>query len=141
MLAAANPQTGIEGGMDFVITHPKGYELDPLFVEGATVEYDQMKAFEGADFIYAKNWSCPGVTQPENYGKVLGDYHDYLDWTVGERQMAVTNHAFFMHCLPVRRNMIVTDDVIEAPTSIVIPEAANREISATVVLKRMLEAL
>jgi N-succinyl-L-ornithine transcarbamylase len=141
MLAAANPHTGIEGGMDFVITHPKGYELDPLFVEGATVEYDQMRAFEGADFIYAKNWSCPGVTQPENYGKVLGDYHDYLDWTVGERQMAVTNHAFFMHCLPVRRNMIVTDDVIEAPTSIVIPEAANREISATVVLKRMLKAL
>ena len=100
-----------------------------------------MKAFEGADFIYAKNWSCPGVTQPENYGKVLGDYHDYLNWTVSERQMAVTNNAFFMHCLPVRRNMIVTDDVIEAPTSIVIPEAANREISATVVLKRMLESL
>ncbi|MBQ9641387.1 MAG: acetylornithine carbamoyltransferase [Bacteroidaceae bacterium] len=141
MLAAANLQTGIEGGMDFVITHPKGYELDPQFVSGAHVEYDQMRAFEGADFIYAKNWSCPGVTQPENYGKVLGDYHDYLDWTVGTRQMAVTNNAFFMHCLPVRRNMIVTDDVIEAPTSIVIPEAANREISATVVLKRMLEAL
>ncbi len=141
MIAAASPVNGIEGGMDFVITHPKGYELDPKFVAGATVEYDQMKAFEGADFIYAKNWSCPGVTQPENYGKVLGDYHDYLDWTVGERQMAVTNHAFFMHCLPVRRNMIVTDDVIEAPTSIVIPEAANREISATVVLKRMLQSL
>lgn len=127
--------------VDFVITHPEGYELDPLFAGNAKVEYDQMKAFEGADFIYAKNWSCPGVTQPENYGKALGDYHDYLNWTVSERQMAVTNNAFFMHCLPVRRNMIVTDDVIEAPTSIVIPEAANREISATVVLKRMLESL
>ena len=127
--------------VDFVITHPQGYELDPLFAGDAKVEYDQMKAFEGADFIYAKNWSCPGVTRPEAYGTVLGDYHDYADWTVSERQMAVTNNAFFMHCLPVRRNMIVTDDVIESPTSIVIPEAANREISATVVLKRMLESL
>ena len=72
---------------------------------------------------------------------MLGDYHDYAAWTVSDRQMAVTNQGFFMHCLPVRRNMIVTDDVIEAPTSIVIPEAANREISATVVLKRMLESL
>ena len=127
--------------VDFVVTHPEGYELDPQFVKGARVEYDQMKAFEGADYVYAKNWSCPGVTRPEDYGKVLGDYHDYAPWTVSDRQMAVTNNAFFMHCLPVRRNMIVTDDVIEAPTSIVIPEAANREISATIVLKRMLESL
>ncbi len=141
MLAAASETDGIEGGLDFVITHPEGYELDPQFVKGARVEYDQMKAFEGADFVYAKNWSCPGVTCPEDYGKVLGDYHDYLDWTVSERQMAVTNNAHFMHCLPVRRNMIVTDDVIEAPTSLVIPEAANREISATVVLRRILESL
>ncbi len=124
--------------VDFVITHPEGYELDPQFAGNARVEYDQMKAFEGADFIYAKNWSCPGVTRPEDYGKILSKD---MDWTVSQRQMAVTNNAFFMHCLPVRRNMIVTDDVIEAPTSIVIPEAANREISATVVLKRMLEAL
>ena len=64
-----------------------------------------------------------------------------MSWTVDKRQMAVTNNAFFMHCLPVRRNMIVSDDVIESPTSIVIPEAANREISAQVVLKRMLESL
>ena len=124
--------------VDFVVTHPEGYELDPQFVGDARVEYDQMKAFEGADFIYAKNWSCPGVTRPQDYGKVLNRDRS---WTVDKRQMAVTNNAFFMHCLPVRRNMIVSDDVIEAPTSIVIPEAANREISATVVLKRMLEAL
>ena len=124
--------------VDFVVTHPEGYELDPQFVGDARVEYDQMKAFEGADFIYAKNWSCPGVTRPQDYGKVLSRDRS---WTVDKRQMAVTNNAFFMHCLPVRRNMIVSDDVIEAPTSIVIPEAANREISATVVLKRMLEAL
>ena len=127
--------------VDFVITHPKGYELDPKFAGEARVEYDQMKAFEGADFIYAKNWSCPGVTCPEKYGLILEDYHDMLDWTVSQRQMAVTHGGKFMHCLPVRRNMIVTDDVIEGADSLVIPEAANREISATVVLKRILEAL
>ena len=137
MLAAS--QQGL--GIDFVITHPEGYELDPQFVQGARVEYDQMKAFEGADFIYAKNWSCPGVTRPADYGKVLHDYHTMMDWCVSARQMAVTNDAHFMHCLPVRRNMIVTDDVIESPRSLVIPEAANREISAQVVIKRMLEAL
>ena len=127
--------------VDFVITHPEGYELDPQFVKGARVEYDQMKAFEDADFVYAKNWSCPGVTRPEDYGKVLHDYHTMMDWCVSKRQMAVTNDAAFLHCLPVRRNMIVTDEVIESPRSLVIPEAANREISAQVVLKRMLETL
>ena len=127
--------------IEFVVTHPRGYELDPKFVGDARVEYDQMKAFEGADFIYAKNWSCPGVTEADKYGTILEDYHTMLDWTVGERQMAVTDNGKFMHCLPVRRNMIVTDDVIEAPTSLVIPEAANREISATVVLKRILESI
>ena len=127
--------------VDFVVTHPEGYELDPQFVAGARVEYDQMRAFEGADFVYAKNWSCPGVTRPADYGRVLDDYHTMMDWTVSARQMAVTNDAHFLHCLPVRRNMIVTDDIIEGPRSLVIPEAANREISAQVVLKRMLEAL
>ena len=120
---------------DFVITHPEGYELDPQFVGNAKVEYDQMKAFEGADFVYAKNWAA---YTGYNYGKVLSKDRS---WTVSDRQMAVTNNAHFMHCLPVRRNMIVTDDVIESPRSLVIPEAANREISATVVLKRILENL
>jgi len=121
--------------VDFVVTHPEGYELDPKFVGSAKVEYNQLKAFEGADFIYAKNWSCPGVSRPEDYGKVLSKD---MSWTVDTKHMALTNDAFFMHCLPVRRNMIVTDDVIESPNSIVIPEAANREISAQVVLKRMI---
>lgn len=121
-----------EADVDFVITHPKGYELAPQFVRGAKVEYDQMQAFEGADFIYAKNWSA---YQDPNYGKILSKD---MDWTVSSRQMAVTNNAHFMHCLPVRRNMIVTDEVIESPTSIVIPEAANREISAQVIIKRLL---
>ena len=120
---------------EFVITHPKGYELAPEFVGNARVEYDQMKAFEGADFIYAKNWAA---YTGDNYGKILSTDRS---WTVSERQMSVTDNAYFMHCLPVRRNMIVTDDVIESPRSLVIPEAANREISATVVLKRILEGL
>ena len=120
---------------EFVITHPKGYELAPEFVGNARVEYDQRKAFEGADFIYAKNWSA--YADP-NYGKVLSTDRD---WTVDAEKMALTNNAFFMHCLPVRRNMIVTDEVIESPQSIVIPEAMNREISAQVVIKRILENL
>lgn len=124
--------------VDFVITHPKGYELDPKFAGDARVEYDQMKALEGADFVYAKNWSCPGVTDPSQYGKILS--YD-MGWTIDDRHMAVTDNACFMHCLPVRRNVIVSDSVIDAPTSLVIPEAANREISAQVVIKRMLESL
>ena len=120
---------------DFVITHPKGYELAPEFVGKATVEYDQKKAFEGADFIYAKNWS---VYAEEYYGQVLSKD---MSWTVDAEKMALTNNAHFMHCLPVRRNMIVTDEVIESPQSIVIQEAANREISAQVVMKRILESL
>ena len=122
-----------EADVEFVITHPKGYELDEKFVRDARVEYDQMKAFEGADFIYAKNWAA---YQDPNYGKILSTDRS---WTVDSAHMAVTNNAFFMHCLPVRRNMIVTDDVIESPQSIVISEAANREISAQVVIKRLLE--
>lgn len=125
--------------VEFVITHPEGYELDPAFTRGATIEYDQKKAFDGADFIYAKNWSCPGVTNKNNYGKILQDYHSMMHWTVDAQHMSWTQGARFMHCLPVRRGMIVTDDVIEAPTSLVIPEAANREISATVVLKHILQ--
>ena len=124
--------------VDFVITHPEGYELDPAFAGGARVEYDQMKALEGADFVYAKNWSCPGVTRPADYGKIIS--RD-MAWTIDAAHMAVTDNGRFMHCLPVRRGLIVTDDVIESPSSLVIPEAANREISATVVIKRMLEDL
>ncbi|MCH5173437.1 MAG: N-acetylornithine carbamoyltransferase [Bacteroidales bacterium] len=128
----------VAAGYEVVICHPEGYELDPRFTGGAKIEYDQMKAFEGADFVYAKNWSCPGVVCPEDYGKILSTD---MSWTVGSRQMAVTDNARFMHCLPVRRNMIVTDEVIDSPASLVIPEAANREISAQLVMKRMLEAL
>ena len=119
--------------VDFVIAQPEGYELDPQFVGNARVEYDQMKAMEGADFVYAKNWSAMSP-----YGQVI---NKDMSWTVGARQMAVTNNAYFLHCLPVRRNMIVTDEVIDSPRSLVIPEAANRVVSAQVVMKRMLEEM
>ena len=138
-LPQAVPNSFAEGinmtDYEFVITHPEGYELDPDFVGRAKVEYDQRKAFEGADFIYAKNWAA---YSGDNYGKILCTDRD---WTVDADKMALTNNAYFMHCLPVRRNMIVTDDVIESPQSIVIPEAANRVVSAQTVLKQILLGL
>lgn len=124
--------------VDLVITHPKGYELDPKYVGNAPVVYDQREALEGADFVYAKNWSCPGVTNPDDYGKIL---NKDMSWTIDSEHMSWTNNGFFLHCLPVRRGLIVTDDVIESDHSLVIPEAANREISAEVVMKRILESL
>ena len=138
-LPQAVPNSFAEGinmtDYEFVITHPEGYELDPKFVGRAKVEYDQRKAFEGADFIYAKNWSAYAG---DNYGKVLCTDRG---WTVDAEKMALTNNAFFMHCLPVRRNMIVTDEVIESPQSLVIPEAANRVVSAQTILKEILANL
>ena len=138
-LPQAVPNSFAEGlnltDYEFVITHPHGYELDPSFVENAKVEYDQDKAFEGAHFIYAKNWAA---YSGDNYGKVLSTDRS---WTVDSRKMALTDNAYFMHCLPVRRNMIVTDDVIESERSIVIPEAANRVVSAQTVLKEILLSL
>lgn len=124
--------------VDFVITQPEGYELDPKYVGNARVEYDQRRALDGADFVYAKNWSCPGVTRPADYGQILSKD---MGWTIDTEHMSWTNNGYFMHCLPVRRGLIVTDDVIESDHSLVIPEAANREISAEVVLKRVLESL
>lgn len=138
-LPQAVPNSFAEGvdmtDYEFVITHPEGYELDPSFTGRAKIEYDQRKAFEGADFIYAKNWSA---YSGDNYGKILCTDRS---WTVDTEKMALTDNAFFMHCLPVRRNMIVTDDVIESPQSIVIPEAANRVVSAQTVLKKILMEL
>lgn len=136
-LPQAVPNSFVEwmkaANFDLVVTHPEGYELAPEFMGDLKVEYDQMKAFEGADFVYAKNWASY-----TDYGKILSKD---MSWTVSKRQMDVTNDAKFMHCLPVRRNMIVTDDVIESPNSIVIQEAANRVVSAQTVLKMILEDL
>lgn len=124
-----------EADVDFVITHPEGYELAPQFVRGAKVEYDQRKAFRDADFIYAKNWS---PFDDANYGTAI---KKDMDWTVDTSKMALTRSAYFMHSLPVRRNVVVSEEVIESPQSIVIQEAANREISCQLILKRILENL
>lgn len=120
---------------EFVITHPKGYELDEQFVGNALVEYDKEKAYRNADFIYAKNWAA---YRDPHYGKIISTDRS---WTVDAAKMALTNDAYFMHCLPVRRNMIVSDEVIESNRAIVIPEAANRVVSAQVVLKEILRGM
>ncbi|MDR2815307.1 MAG: N-acetylornithine carbamoyltransferase [Proteiniphilum sp.] len=122
-------------GYEFVITHPEGYELDEKFTGNAIVEYNREKAYKDADFIYAKNWAA---YRDPNYGKILNTDRA---WTVDSKKMALTNNAYFMHCLPVRRNMIVSDEVIDSPQSIVIPEAANRMVSAQAVLKEILQEL
>ncbi|MCX6222094.1 MAG: N-acetylornithine carbamoyltransferase [Bacteroidia bacterium] len=118
---------------ELVVTHPEGYELAPEFMGDLKVEYDQNKAFEGADFIYAKNWSAYG-----QYGQILSKD---MNWTVTMGKMKLTNNARFMHCLPVRRNMIVTDEVLDSDRSIVVKEAENRVYSAQTVLKMILEKL
>jgi N-succinyl-L-ornithine transcarbamylase len=117
---------------NLVVTHPEGYELAPEFMGDLKVEYNQLKAFEGADFIYAKNWSSYS-----SYGKILSK--DF-GWTVTEEKMAATKNAKFMHCLPVRRNVVVSDGVLDSPYSIVVEQAANREITAQAVLKMILES-
>lgn len=116
---------------DFVITHPKGYELDPEITKDTKIEYDQEKAFENADFIYVKNWSSF-----KDYGKVV---NKDPAWMVTNRQMDLTNKARFMHCLPVRRNVVVADEVLDGKNSIVIAQANNRTYAAQLVLKKILE--
>jgi N-succinyl-L-ornithine transcarbamylase len=116
---------------DLTITHPTGYELAEEFLGNASVEYDQNKAFKDADFIYAKNWSSYS-----DYGKVLSTDRS---WMVSSEKMKLTNQAKFMHCLPVRRNIVVEDAVLDSPQSIVIDQAANRVTSMQTVLKNILE--
>ena len=136
-LPQAVPNSFIEGmkltGWDFVVANPEGYDLAPEFTEGVTVTHDQDEALRGADFVYAKNWASY-----EDYGRVLS-----MDrrWTVTREKMALTDNAYFLHCLPVRRNMIVSDAVIDSPDSLVIEEAANRVVSAQTVLKQILQSL
>ena len=117
--------------VDLVVTHPEGYDLAPEFSKGITIEYDQKKAFEGADFIYAKNWSSFS-----NYGQILSKDSK---WCVNADKMSVTNDAKFMHCLPVRRNVVVADEVIDSDNSIVIEQAGNRVVSIQTVLQEFLK--
>ena len=136
-LPQAVPNSFAEGmsisDYEFVIANPEGYDLAPEFTRGIKVTHNLDEALEGADFVYAKNWASY-----ERYGQVLSKDRS---WTVTKEKMALTNNAFFLHCLPVRRNMIVSDDVIESPQSLVIPEAANRVVSAQTVLKMILQDL
>lgn len=117
--------------VDLVVTHPEGYDLAPKFTNGVTVEYDQKKAFEDADFVYAKNWSSYN-----EYGQILSTDPN---WCVNADKMAVTNNAKFMHCLPVRRNVVVSDEVIDSENSIVIEQAGNRVVSIQTVLQEFLK--
>ena len=118
--------------VDFVITQPKGYELSKQFTGDAPIIYNQEEAFEGADFIYAKNWSSF-----ENYGQIVEGNFD--NWIVDEAKMQLTNNGKFMHCLPVRRNVVVSDAVLDSDKSLVIEQAGNREFAAQAVLKEILE--
>jgi len=115
---------------DFVITHPKGYDLNPEVTKGAKIEYDQDKALEDADFVYVKNWSSY-----QDYGKVV---NKDINWTMTNKKLG---HAKFMHCLPVRRNVVVADEVLDGNNSLTIEQANNRTYSAQIVLKKLLESL
>ena len=118
---------------DFVITHPEGYELDSNVTKNTEIEYNQKKAFENADFIYVKNWSSF-----KEYGKVVNKDES---WMINADKMNNTNNGKFMHCLPVRRNVVVADEVIDSKNSIVIKQANNRTYSAQIVLKKIVENL
>ncbi|RXG20719.1 N-acetylornithine carbamoyltransferase [Leeuwenhoekiella aequorea] len=133
--AVANSFIGMMQKMDvdFTITHPKGYELDKAVVKDSVVEYDQDAALKDADFVYVKNWS-----NYENYGKVLATTDSHTSWTITDEKLG---EARFMHCLPVRRNVIVTDSVLDGKNSVVIEQANNRTYSAQVILKSILENL
>ncbi|MFV0139302.1 N-acetylornithine carbamoyltransferase [Empedobacter falsenii] len=117
--------------VDFTIVQPKGLELDPKFTEGATIAYDQDEALKDADFVYAKNWSSY-----ENYGQANGGDKD---WEITMDKMSLTNNGKFMHCLPVRRNVVVSDEVLDSDHSIVIDEATNRIYSAQTVFHEILK--
>ncbi len=122
-----------EGMIDFVITHPEGFELDEKFTQGATIITDQEKALEGADFVYVKNWSSY-----KDYGKTLPGAES---WMMTNAKLNQTNDAKVMHCLPVRRDYELSAEILDGPNSIVIKEAGNRTWAAQAVLKKMLEGL
>jgi len=115
---------------DLTITNPKGYDLNKKITEGIQIINDQELAFKNADFIYAKNWSSY-----DQYGKVLLNDDS---WIINEHKMRLTNNAFFMHCLPVRRNVVVTDSVLDSNKSLVIQQANNRTYATQTILKELI---
>lgn len=118
--------------VDFVITHPEGYALSEEFTQGATIIHNQQQALAGADFVYVKNWSAY-----EPYGQMPGSH---VDWMLTNQKLEATNQAKVMHCLPVRRNLELSDEILDGPHSVVIHEAGNRVWAAQAVLKQLLEA-
>ncbi|MBC7947181.1 MAG: acetylornithine carbamoyltransferase [Chitinophagaceae bacterium] len=119
------------GKADFVITHPEDYELSEKFTKGATIMLDQDEALKGADFVYVKNWSTY-----EDYGKI---YCNDPEWMMTNEKLQLTNNAKVMHCLPVRRNVELSDEVLDGPSSLVTQEAANRVWAAQAVLSEILK--
>jgi len=118
--------------IDFTITHPEGYDLAPQFSKGVKIEHDQQKALQGADFVYVKNWSayCP-------YGQMPAVKED---WLLSKKKMEVTNNAHIMHCLPVRRNVELPDELLDSKRSLIALQAENRLYACAVVLEKILEA-
>jgi len=124
---------GAWGEADFVITHPEGYALSTEFTKGATIEHNQEQALKDADFVYVKNWSSY-----EQYGKVLSTD---ANWMMTNKKLALTNNAKVMHCLPVRRNVELSDEILDGPNSLVTQEASNRVWAAQAVLAEILKAI
>lgn len=120
------------GKADFVITHPEGYELDPQFTNGATITHNQDEALKDADYIYVKNWSSY-----KQYGQLLSSDPS---WMLTNEKLAATNNAKVMHCLPVRRNVELSDEILDGPNSIITREASNRVWAAQAVLAEILRS-
>ena len=120
------------GEADFVITHPEDYELDEKFTKGATIERNQDIALEGADFVYVKNWSTYN-----DYGKI---YCNDPEWMLTKKKLELTNNAKVMHCLPVRRNVELSDEILDSANSLVTQEASNRVWAAQAVLSEILQS-
>jgi N-succinyl-L-ornithine transcarbamylase len=118
------------GKADFVITHPEDYELDQKFTKGATITHNQDEALKDADYVYVKNWSTY-----TDYGKI---YNNDPEWMMTNQKLSITNNAKVMHCLPVRRNVELSDEILDGPNSLVIQEASNRVWAAQVVLSEIL---
>jgi N-succinyl-L-ornithine transcarbamylase len=131
VVANSFAEWAIKCDYDLTITHPIGYELSEDFTRGSTIEYNQQKALENADFVYVKNWSCY-----KDYGKIMGGLND---WMLNSEKLKYTNQAKIMHCLPVRRNVELSDEILDGPNSLVLKQAENRIYSAQIVLKKMLE--
>jgi N-succinyl-L-ornithine transcarbamylase len=119
------------GETDFIITHPEDYELDPKFTKGATITQNQDEALKDADFVYIKNWSTY-----EDYGKI---YCNDPKWMLTNKKLSVTNDAKIMHCLPVRRNVELSDEILDSSNSIVTQQAGNRVWAAQAVLAELLK--